>query len=369
MAYNKKENLRRNISIIKLVLELEQTGRKATAQERELLGSYSGFGGLKCILNPVKTLADRLQWAKSELELFPLVSELHSVLRDNVSEQAYKQHFDSIKSSVLTAFFTPQHIPQIIAATLKAQNIEVSNFLDPSAGVGAFAQAFSAPNTQISCFEKDILTGKILQHIQPEAKVFIDRFENSKPYHNNHYDLVSSNIPFGDFSAFDVSYVKSKEEVKRFATKKIHNYFFVKGLDTVREGGLLAFITSTGVADSPQNAPIRNYLAENARLVSAVRFPNNLFSEHAGTEVACDLLVFQKQTGKGIQSREEDLFTQRVRPVGGIIRNALFDDKVERKIFTLEKNDTDPYGKPAWVLHHAEGVEKFAAKGFCQQFE
>lgn len=356
MAYNKKKELSRNLSIIELVLDLEKIGRKASLQEWELLASYSGFGGLKCVLNPVKTLADRSLWAKSELELFPLVSNLHTLLQDNLSQQQYRQYMDGIKTSVLSAFYTPDSIPQIIADTLNKENLEVRRFLEPSAGVGAFVKAFQQANTEITCFEKDILTGKILKHLYPDTKVHIDKFENIKPFNENKFDVVSSNIPFGDFSAFDVKYLKGKDAVKRLATKKIHNYFFLKGLDMLREGGLLAFITSTGIADSPQNAPIRQYLAENAHLVSAVRFPNNLFTDNAGTEAASDLLIFQKQTGKGIQSRAEELFVQEVQPVSGIIRNALFDDKTERKIFTLERNDTNYYGQEAWVLHHAGGI-------------
>lgn len=356
MAYNKKEELSRNLSVIELVLDLEKTGRKASLQEQELLASYSGFGGLKCVLNPIRTLEDRQYWAKSELELAPLVANLHQLLQDRLSKQEYRQYMDSIKASVLTAFYTPERIPQTIADALTKEELKVQSFLDPSAGVGAFVKAFGQENTAITCFEKDILTGKILKHLYPGTEVHIDKFENIKPFNENKFDVVSSNIPFGDFSAFDVKYLKGKDAVKRLSTKKIHNYFFLKGLDMTREGGLLAFITSTGIADSPQNAPIRQYLAENAHLVSAVRFPNNLFADNAGTEVASDLLIFQKQTGKGVQSKAEELFVQEPKAIGGIIRNALFDDKIERKIFTLERNDTNPYGQPAWILHHSGGV-------------
>lgn len=360
MAYNKKQHLSNNIAIIELVLNLEKENRKANEDERRLLRNYRGFGGLKCVLNPVGTLADRLKWSKSELELFPLVSKLHSVLRDNLSEVEYKQYFESIKSSILTSFYTPNIIPNVMADALKEQGIEISNFLDPSAGVGSFVNAFNDDSIRSTCYEKDILTGKILANIYPYSSVYVDRFENIKSDQLETYDLVSSNIPFGDFSALDLSYSRSKEAVKQMASRQIHNYFFLKGLDATREGGLLAFITSTRVADSSRNAPIRQYLAENAHLVSAVRFPNNLFIESAGTEVASDLLIFQKETGKGIQSEQELLFTHEPKAKDGIIRNPLFDDAVERKVFTLETKDTNPYGQPAWKLYHSDGVKGIA---------
>ena len=109
---------------------------------------------------------------------------------------------------------------------------------------------------------------------------------------------MASNIPFGDVSVFDLSYSRGKSPAKQQAAGSIHNYFFLKGLDALQEGGILAFITSQGVMNSDRNAPIREYLMENSRLISVVRLPNNLFSDYAGTEVGTDLIVLQKQSGK-----------------------------------------------------------------------
>ena len=122
-------------------------------------------------------------------------------------------------------------------------------------------------------------------------------FEEIESRYNNHFDVVSSNIPFGDVAAFDISFLKSKDKVKQQSSRSIHNYFFLKGMDTLREGGVLAFITSQGVMNSPKNEPVRQWLMDNSRLVSAVRLPNNLFSEYAGTEVGSDLIILQKDSG------------------------------------------------------------------------
>ena len=105
MAYNKKEALRGNIEAIRAVLMLEQQHRPPTEEERETLKKYNGFGGLKCILSPANTLADRTRWGKSELDLFPLVQELHQVIHGgSPTPQMAKRYMDSIKSSVLTSF-------------------------------------------------------------------------------------------------------------------------------------------------------------------------------------------------------------------------------------------------------------------------
>ena len=151
-----------------------------TEQEQDILMQYSGFGGLKCVLNPVNSLADTVHWAKSELELFPMVAELHQVIRDNTSsELERKLYINSIKNSILSAFYTPPPIVQTIADTFHESGLQVNTLLDPSAGMGEFSSAFSFRylKADILNFEKDLLTGKILSFINPDDKVHIDGFE------------------------------------------------------------------------------------------------------------------------------------------------------------------------------------------------
>lgn len=105
--------------------------------------------------------------------------------------------------------------------------------------------------------------------------------------------------------------------MKRSAANTLHNYFFAKGLDTLRDGGVLAFITSQGVMNSQQNEPIRQMLMEQSNLISAIRLPNNLFSESAGTDVGSDLIILQKCSNKVELSQEEQRFLEaEVRPTG-----------------------------------------------------
>lgn len=119
MAYNKKAHLKDNIEAIKLAFALEREGRTATPEEQAVLRAYSGFGGIKAVLNPASSLADVARWTKSDRELFPLVSQLHSVIRSHSKDEAeYKRYFSSLKNSVLTAFYTPQDIVSVLASEL-----------------------------------------------------------------------------------------------------------------------------------------------------------------------------------------------------------------------------------------------------------
>ncbi|WP_370525543.1 N-6 DNA methylase [Dysgonomonas sp. 521] len=356
MSYNKKTHLRANIEAIRTVLALEREQRAATDNERKIMQGYSGFGGLKCVLNPANSLADTAHWAKSELELFPMVAELHRVIRDNTSsEKEYKQYFNSIKNSVLTAFYTPPEAVQAIADAIKDSGIEINRFLDPSAGMGEFSRAFSGNREHVS-FEKDILTGKLLSHLRPNDKVKIEGFETIENRYNNYFDIVSSNIPFGEMSVFDAGFMR-QDALHRDSTNTIHNYFFVKGVESLREGGILAFITSQGVMNSPNNQPVRQWLMENTNLVSAIRLPNNLFTDYAGTEVGSDLIVLQKNTAKEKMNFGEELFVKSSPlPITGIYNNDYFYNHV-RVVQNKGFIGSDPYGKPAQVFLY-EGSRK-----------
>ena len=155
------------------------------------------------------------------------------------------------------------------------------------------------PRPDVVCFEKDLLTGKILSHLHPESKVEITGFEDSGLRYLNRFDITASNIPFGDVAVFDPAFTKSKSLVRQHAAKSLHNYFFLKGLDNLREGGILAYITSQGVLDSPVNEDIRYQLMQHSHLISAIRLPNNLFTDGAGTEVGSDLIILQKEIRQG----------------------------------------------------------------------
>ena len=366
MAYNKLQTMRDNIEAIRLALRLGVAGRTAqNAEEREILRKYAGFGGLKCILNDADELADAAKWSKSDIELFAPTVELRRLIHDySHNDREFKDYMDSLKASVLTAFYTDNRIVDAISDSLKYSGIEVNSFLEPSAGQGAFIDSFLRndryPGAEVLAYEKDLLTGKILSALHPSILTRIDGFEKIERDFNGYFDVAASNVPFGDFAVADPAYAVSKDIAYRQATKTIHNYFFLKALDQVREGGLVAFIASQGVmnAGSPF---VRMELVKRADLVTALRLPNNTFSDNAGTDAGSDLIILQKHTGKKALSADEEFFIQSVvdrsTKVPG---NKFFQAFPQNVISDDAKIGTDQYGKPAIVYTHTGGVNGIA---------
>ena len=364
MAYNKKAVLEGNTEAIRVILRLEKERREATEAEKVLLRGYQGFGGLKCVLNRCDSPDDIRYWSKSEQHLFEPTQRLKQMIyRDAVDANTAKRYWESIKASVLTSFYTDTRIVTAIADALTSVDVPIRRCLDPAAGMGAFAETFAQKAGAVDAMEKDLLTARISQALHPygQGNIFVrqDPFEAiGELEEKDKYDLVTSNIPFGDFMVYDRSYSKGENILKRESTRTIHNYFFVKGLDCIKEGGLLAFITSQGVLDSPKNLAIRRYLMQNSRLVSAIRLPSGMFSENAGTEVGSDLIVLQKQSGKEIAEGIEQQFVETASVSKGdgfsisFNHNSLFEgewkDVAHRTIATERTMGTDPYGKPAW---------------------
>ncbi|WP_348797937.1 N-6 DNA methylase [Flavobacterium adhaerens] len=361
MGFSKKQHLQQNINALRIAFKLEKEKRQATVGERLLMMQYSGFGGLKFVLNPIVNDTDINHWRKTEHDLFPITQELHQLLKENSEdEKQYRKYVDSMKSSVLTAFYTPPQVIDAISSVLFESGLNIDKFLEPSAGIGSFIQSFSEnQSVNVTAYEKDLLTGKVLKQLYPKSNIRISSFEEIPEKEQNSYDVIASNIPFGDTSVFDLSYSRSKDTAKVQAARSIHNYFFLKGADMLREGGLLVYITSQGILNSPKNEPIRRALMQDNNLVSVVRLPNNLFTEYAGTEVGSDLIILQKNTAKQNLTEAEELFCQSKQTEYNTPGNAFFQDST-RIVHTDRKLDTDPYGKPALIYTHKDGVAGIA---------
>ena len=366
MAYNKLQIMRDNIEAIQLALRLGVEKRTAqTAEEIAVLRKYAGFGGLKCILNDANELADAAKWSRSDIELFAPTVELRRLIHDySHDDKEFNRYMESLKASTLTAFYTDNRIVDAISDALKYQGVEIKSFLEPSAGQGAFIDSFLRndrfPGAEVLAYEKDLLTGKILSALHPSILTRIEGFEKIESDFNGYFDVAASNVPFGDFAVADPAYAVSKEIGYRQASKSLHNYFFLKGLDQVREGGLIAFITSQGVMNAASPF-IRMELVKKADLVAALRLPNNTFSDNAGTDVGSDLIILQKHTGKKALSADEEFFIQSVIDRGTKVPgNKFFQAFPQNIICTDAKVGTDQYGKPAIVYHHDGGIDGIA---------
>ena len=366
MSYNRLQTMRDNIEAIRLALRLGVAGRSAqTPEEREVLRKYAGFGGLKCILNDANELGDAAKWSKSDIELFMPTVELRRLIHDySKDDKEFARYMDSLKASVLTAFYTPTPIVDALSDALKYSGVEVKSFLEPSAGQGAFIDSFLRndryPGAEVLAYEKDLLTGKILSALHPSILTRIEGFEKIERDFDGYFDVAASNIPFGDFAVADPAYAVSKEIAYRQATKTIHNYFFLKALDQVREGGLVAFIASQGVMNAASPF-VRMELVKRADLVAALRLPNNTFSDNAGTDAGSDLIILQKHTGKKALSADEEFFIQSVVDRGTKVPgNKFFQAFPQNVICTDAKVGTDQYGKPAIIYKHDGGVDGIA---------
>ena len=332
MAYDKIKALADNITAIETAMSLQQRNERPTDNEKSVLASYTGFGGIKDVLGLGTTQPQSEDVSELTAKLTSIIGDYSGFSDEKLRENA----ISGIKASVLTAFYTPKFIVEAVATEIHdlfiRNGLTMRSFLEPSAGTGGFLPV-AMDDTVSYAFEKDAVTGLVLKALHGgDANVTVDGYEtiNNHELPHKSFDVIASNIPFGNFSVFDADLWK-RGGIYDKATKTIHNYFFVKSMELLNEGGLLVFITSRGVADTPGNKFVREYLVSHADLITAQRLPDNLFMQTGGIEVGSDLFVFQKHTGKVSQSHREKLFLQSSRENVG---NGEHTEPVNR-LFTL----------------------------------
>ena len=351
---SKLSRLRDNIAAIEHALN------SCSEYDPAILNKYTGFGGLGFVLNPL----DKSKWTKSDMDCYEDTVRLHEVLRDELHENDYKRMVESMKASVLTAYYTPGIIIGEITKAVYATDLIPEHVLDPAAGShGNFmkfaflAAAFRHIHPSGVAYEKDMLSGLILDRLSPSQTqdIRVAGFETIPADELGEYDLVSTNVPFGDIAVFDPEY--SNSAVRRAAAKKIHCYYVLKGLDCLRNGGLLAYIITSNYLnhDSEQ----LNEALKVGRLIGAYRLANNLFKE-SGTEVGTDLLVLQKDERKQGLTADESLLLTTYED-GSCPANMYFDCYTDHVIATDKVRGTDGYGKPSFIYTHKDGVNGIAA--------
>lgn len=317
-----------NLDAIKISKAALAEGRALTPDEQAILAKFSGWGSLKFIFDP-----------KNQYE-----GGTKGELYDDAVGTLTREERQAAIVSTLNAHYTH---PQIVADTWSMVGKMMGTALDkgrmrvlePSCGMGVFI-GLQPPEMRgrsaWSTVELDHMTGKMMGQLYPEAHNHVMGFEKLD-VPDNTYDLAISNVPFGNSSPYDPRY-KGKP--------LIHDYFFLKSIDKVRPGGLVAFITSTGTLDKP-SAEVRQVIHGKADLVYGIRMPGGAHRESAGTEVVTDLLFFRKRLEGEAKGDAKWLGTTTVPdPAGGepIPINRYFADHPENVLGTVDRTGT-MYGK------------------------
>lgn len=263
----KKERFRRNMEAIKVLKECEADNRFATPDEQIVLSKYVGWGGI-----PEAFDENNSTWANEYKKLMSALSP---------------EEYNAARESTLTAFYTPQEVVKACYDIAENLGFKQGNILEPSCGIGNFIgmKPKSMADNKVYGIELDSVSATIAQQLYQTASVVNNGYEKVD-LPDNFYDLVTTNVPFGDFKVSDKKYDKHNP--------LIHDYFFMKSLDKVRTGGIMILITSKGTMDK-ENSNIRRYIAQRADLLGAIRLPNDTFKGNAGTEVVSDILVLQKR--------------------------------------------------------------------------
>ena len=262
-----KTKFKNNLLAIQTLKQIESEDRTATPEEQEILSKYVGWGGLAQAFD-----SENEQWSKEFAQL---------------SDALTPKEYEDARKSVLDSFFTSPAIIDGIYEALDKFGFNGGNLLEPSCGVGNFLGKMPsemAEHTNIYGVEIDSISGRIAKQLYPDADIQITGFESTH-FQNGSFDAAVGNVPFGDLNFPD----------KQYSTTKLHDFFFAQTLDKVKEGGIVAFVTSKGTLDKKDES-FRMQLAQKANLIGAVRLPNNAFKANAGTEVTSDIIFLQKRS-------------------------------------------------------------------------
>lgn len=266
IGFGAKSRFEDNVKAIELLKQLESEDRNATKEEQDILSRYVGWGGIADAFDERKD-----NW-KSEREKLKLL----------LNDEEYK----AAAHSTLSSFYTPNVAIDGIYKTLKQFGFEKGNILEPSCGVGNFFGRLPSEfeKSKLYGVELDSISGRIAKKLYPNAKIEITGYENSKVA-DELFDVAVGNVPFGSNTVYDKRYKD------RFL---IHDYFFQKTLDKVRDGGIIAFITTDGTLDK-KDTRVREYIAKRAEFLGAIRLPNNTFTNNANAKVTSDIIFLKKR--------------------------------------------------------------------------
>ena len=319
-----KAKYKANMEAIHLLQTLEKEERLATPEEQEILSRYVGWGGI-----PQAFEENNSSWANEYLEL-----------KNTLSPEEYS----AARASTLNAFYTSPTVIRSMYEALENMGLKQGNILEPSCGVGNFMGLIPESMGKANMYgvELDPVSGRIAKQLYQKNKIAVQGFEETS-YPDSFFDCVIGNVPFGAYQVSDRRYDRHHF--------MIHDYFIAKSLDLVRPGGVVAVVTSSGTMDK-QNPAVRQYIANRAELLGAIRLPNNAFQRNANTSVVSDILFFQKRDRASIE--EPEWLNLKETPEGYSV-NAYFAEHPEMVLgdFTTESTQ---YGKQEVTVKPKEGI-------------
>ena len=319
-----KTKYKANMEAIHLLQTLEKEERLATPEEQEILSRYVGWGGI-----PQAFEESNSSWANEYLEL-----------KNTLSPEEYS----AARASTLNAFYTSPTVIRSMYEALENMGLKQGNILEPSCGVGNFMGLIPESMGKANMYgvELDPVSGRIAKQLYQKNKIAVQGFEETS-YPDSFFDCVIGNVPFGAYQVSDRRYDRHHF--------MIHDYFIAKSLDLVRPGGVVAVVTSSGTMDK-QNPAVRQYIANRAELLGAIRLPNNAFQRNANTSVVSDILFFQKRDRASIE--EPEWLNLKEIPEGYSV-NAYFAEHPEMVLgdFTTESTQ---YGKQEVTVKPKEGI-------------
>ncbi|HGD4655937.1 TPA: DEAD/DEAH box helicase family protein [Streptococcus agalactiae] len=301
------ERLNNNLEAISMLNRIERGERDLDITAQEVLARYVGWGGLADVFDEEKGG----QW-----------KEARSFLKENLSQAEY----EAARESTLTSFFTPKKVIDGVYKTLSDMGFKQGNILEPSMGIGNFIGNIPDEMNKSKFYgvELDSVSGRIGKLLYPESDIQIKGLEETS-FSNNFFDAIIGNVPFGEYKVNDREYNKNNF--------LIHDYFFAKSIDKVRNGGIIAFITSSGTMDKKDES-VRRYLAARAEFLGAIRLPNDTFKGVAGTEVTSDIIFLKKRDS--IRERDED-WIHLAEDENGLLYNKYFVDHPEQVLGSMEE--------------------------------
>ena len=319
-----KAKYKANMEAIHLLQTLEKEERLATPEEQEILSRYVGWGGI-----PQAFEENNSSWTNEYLEL-----------KNTLSPEEYS----AARASTLNAFYTSPTVIRSMYEALENMGLKQGNILEPSCGVGNFMGLLPESMGKANMYgvELDPVSGRIAKQLYQKNKIAVQGFEETS-YPDSFFDCVIGNVPFGAYQVSDRRYDRHHF--------MIHDYFIAKSLDLVRPGGVVAVVTSSGTMDK-QNPAVRQYIANRAELLGAIRLPNNAFQRNANTSVVSDILFFQKRDRASIE--EPEWLNLKETPEGYSV-NAYFAEHPEMVLgdFTTESTQ---YGKQEVTVKPKEGI-------------